>query len=398
MTAVDDLREHLKAHLFGVNELLISSYIDTSHNLGNFLNKARFEELFFKTNENYIKLKDDLLQKIININDIKKLLFFHGFPGVGKSIFIRYFMDYSEKSGHFNDLLDFSGYNDNEFFKVPFATKIFNFNKNKFRTYDFFRKIVDDFDWQKEFDIKTVSLARKLLKTDDYLGALRDNLMLLSLRDLIIIYLFIITKSINDNFLGIVIFDNIDKIEMVDISEKLIQEIFNAISVSERLCQKGIECNFDKLRFVFSLREANHVLLNQHLLGVIGAAIETLDFRFSVGENLTKLIIEKRLIRFQEIFTIVDKKNVMGENAGEDDSIDQTTIIGFNQNTIELLNTIQLFLNDEPFLNILGKLFNYDIRLLIHALHSTACNRDLNLPKGSDYGMRGSLIHYTCKF
>ena len=392
MSEIEGLRKHLQKHYFGINELLIASYVDSNHNLGRYLNKKRFNYLFFARGNKYDELKNELLKKIVDVDDIRKLIFLHGFPGVGKSIFLRYFIDEINGRNYFNDLLDFGDYIDENSFRTPFATKIYEFNKDKFRIYDLFEQIINDFDWQKEFGIGTIKLADCLLHTQDYLQTLHTGLLTINLRDLIVIYLYTIMIQIEDYELSIIHFDNIDKIEVANLAEILIKEIFNAINIAERLCQRIGNCYFDKLRFVFSLREANHVLLNQHLLGVIDSTIETKDFRFSVGEEQTKLIITKRLTTLLEVITIKH------DNDGLTQIDSQTKKSDYDDNSIKLLKTIKLFLDDEPFLNILGKLFNYDIRLLILSLHTAANHRDINLAGKYNYGIRGTLIYYTCKY
>ena len=277
-----------------------------------------------------------------------------------------------------NDIVDFSGYTNN--LGSHFAEKIFELNPTTHgRIQTLLNNIVHDYKWGKEFSRDTINLFKPLVDKEDFWENFQLNIHSIDLIDLITIYLFCLLKSITNEKLVIIIFDNIDKIKFPTESDKLLGSIFDAITKTNNLDQINNRGFLNKFRFLFSTREANHVYLNQHSLSTFGPTIASKEFRFVMGADFSKSIIVKRI-------------NVLSEVTEEFE--ENPT----KKNILDLLNKLKNYLDDNIFYLLVGDLFNYDIRELIVSLFFIAKDRKINISHGFDYGIRGTLIYHIVSF
>ncbi len=199
----------------------------------------------------------------------------------------------------------------------------------------------------------------------------------------------------------VILFDNLDNVDLLDLSKSFQTEFINAlnivtqISVEESLFNKKIHFT-NSFKFVFCLRDANNVYIKAHLQDAIGNTVIDTNFTKFLGGDFYKMILEKRLDFANELC-------IEGEEAEK--------VVHLSS----IINTIGSFINaqDKYFEDAIVRLFNCDIKKVVKALYMLSGNVDLvkftaiiekdfsrTSVQNPDYffGLRGGVLFWITKY
>lgn len=347
---------------------------DGQKNLSKLLTEEIFFELIYHETDVirklYHKISKDLFSGIWN----KRLLFLHGFAGIGKSTFLRYFI---RKTQHefFPIILDFQEIvsmlqTDHETDSGPSLNPIshgmkqFLYKKTISSQREYFafvknnkpilRVYLNDFYIRHEVLITTKSITNDI---DIWHNLLFDS----NFNDTLILFFLniLIDFSKNDLSKCLIIFDNLDKINLDYFTEdfrKLFPDILDAIGLLSQN-RELFSSDFDfvsQFKFIFCLREANNTQINPNDFDRIWYNIATEKIILDV--NTYHGAFTKRLEFLKLIYSEENIKETIGL------SID------------DIISIINTYFKNDIFSTIFLPLFNYDFRKLSISIFSVIVN------------------------
>ena len=363
-------------------EIIEACPYDPEKNFNKTLTENLFFSFLFYCNDRYKKELLLLNNALYSTDWNNRLIFLHGFGGIGKSTFLRYYM-WKNKDQANHIPIDFQNvnyqlYSSSESIHVEeqdhiiaglknFITKTDQDDLKKFLKFvqdikgylsqylskDLFRTI-EDVDLEKYKHTKSISLINSLNFNDTFV--------------FFFLFLFLNNKRTNSGKVTIVYFDNLDRVKFEYISSDFKEQFPEILTKITLLSQEekifyGYKINFvRKFKFVFCLRDAN----NSNLHSFSGNANDsdrlwanTIDHQISLTFD-QDFYLGLTLKRINFINTICDQ--------------DYLKSTGYSNKMIGEI--FRKLFNDDYFKRAFFPLFNYDIRKLLLCLYDVIIKND----------------------
>lgn len=306
------------------------------------------------------------------IQNEAKLILVTGFPGNGKTTFIRTFIEETSES-YDHILYDMDDVmldratdplHDRQNLIEQAVLEVMHRKMQRDRseiteTFRFILENRDFFEDEKEF---TTGFANKLAAWNHDVETLaypqvRDWMNAMGYKDTFtcfFVHLFLLTEA---DTRKIIYFDNLDAINIEHIGNRFMkafgESLWNANSIarSELFAHKDLDFK-KKFKFVFCLRDANHEYLIPHIQSRLDITTK-MSFRFSIETTHFREIVERRLDFFRSLH----------EEESEDLEL---------QPFEDLRKWFDAFLKDDYFTRVFIPLYNHDYRSSVSTLLEVA--------------------------
>jgi hypothetical protein len=355
----------LSQNIDSIEDIFNASPFDPLYDINQKLTQTLFYRYFF-INANEFKRKCSELQEMIkDIASPARVVFISGFAGNGKTTFIRTFIrdhpeyhniyiDFQEKRASYPiNESEVQDENNSEVIAMLNRATRFGLDdgeignkENLIRTFQLI------FDLRLELRDKGFISKQCYQKLCQYdvnnpmdeimISTIMDEFLLKDTFTCFFIHLFLNTKGKNTK---VIYFDNLDITAINYLSTVFLEHFQSAISDAVHISRIDIfqkmEIDFKhEYRFVFCLRDASDIEINQHLKGRIG--LQRMNFNINFTSQYYKDIFKKRV-------------DVLGKLKFNDRDLGNFDISGF-------VNTCALFIEDDYFRDVFIPLYNYDFR------------------------------------
>lgn len=368
-----------------ISETLKASPYDAESDLGGTLTELIFYKKLYVSTSSFNELSQKLRLRIDSIVEDNNVIFISGFPGNGKTTFLRKFINNNEDFNHKyidlqsivinrkrnkeeirDEVIDLLG---RQVIHEPdFLNTLFFIQKNShlFLKHGFISKTTADYLFNKDFEqmdeYKLTDFAISLLDIFEY-------------KDAYTFFFSGLFLKTNSNEKTIVYYDNLDVMSMEYVADSFLVNFETALMNANLLSRSAIFKEFldfkSKFRFVFCLREANNARLNSHIRDRI--KLKRVQFKLNIGSNYYKKIIEKRISFLREI--------ISDDDLYRRDIDFKSLQIGF-----------QRIVNDQYFKDVFIPMYNYDYRNTVDTLVYSLFKYQKEQNESLDYGTRGSLL------
>ncbi len=366
-----ELRDYENLRRYGpdIFEMMRGSSFDTATNLDGKLSWMLFKKrLLARTQE--IEAFSQEMKILIesNINHHARIIFLTGYPGTGKTTFVRMFME--ENSDDYDFVLyDLEGVN----VKSALTSGLEQEKSTERSVLDVFAQTMARDEERLVDSFKLLIMHKKQLFTTTFISpAFLQKLEELELKmktnPLGFIEVFTVLRELDyaDTFTAffihhlnadcskkrkVIVFDNLDVIRM----EHLGRHFFKAFSLSlwnaNNLAQSGLFVHKDieftrRFKFVFCMREASYECINPHVDPRMKQVAE-IQLRFKQETHFFREIVERRLRLYKDL---IDAKP------------------GQLKNFYVIRRWFDAFLEDEYFNRVFVPLYNKDFRNSVSTL------------------------------
>lgn len=358
-------------------------------------NELFFEKLFYENNV-FKSAKAKLRKALTHADWTNRIVFYYGFSGVGKTTFLRSFINDSKED--FKHIY----FDVHRHVKQNEGSKLNNEHALAVCFSNYFDSIAGESDLNLKVFYHYMKEKSSLLRA--HMGLKRiieslpkyydeskflDALYSMNLDQILYLFFIYLFKFHEDKKCRVIYFDNLDALEIEYISTQFQRNFpiylknVNEIARNPRF---GFQKNLDfihKFKFVFCLRDANYSQVqasSTHQQDNIWSVILSDNLQLSFDNNLYKAIIRKRL---EFIVEVIPRKRL-------------TDTVFLNKDIASFFNDIVV--KDETFENITLPLYNYDNRKLIINLYQVAqdtlvIDKDFkSFYEEHPFGARGSII------
>ena len=386
-----------------VDEFFVSSPYDGQLNFDGKLTENIFRSQLLVEDEYFMHAKE-LDNAINSYQRGKRVIILSGFSGGGKTTFIHHFIhenpnykhiviDFEDISNRFREIKKHNNpllsllkkyltadqfLNSSEgVFKLTQQTFLFLMNN---RIYFLRQGLISN-----EFNRMLKScIAEKL--SEDYVIT---TISKLSNEDIFIFFFTSIFNHYNDAKKVLIYFDNLDKVNFEYLSDEFIEDFEMSLARASDLTQSSLFRKKDILfnlrhRFIFCLRDANGILINQHITDRFKNKIKIIPISFTLSPSHFKKIVQKRIAFIPKVYT-EEELSSRNEYSGK-----------------VFIENLSILLNDPYYKNAFVRLFNNDFRSSINVLMEAVrevSSTDNYFYKNQrlEYGARGYLLHFLIK-
>ncbi len=353
--------------------LLRANCYDQHDDLDGHMTVQLFRRMLFAATAEINNMREQFKTLIDHpIQNEAKLILMTGFPGNGKTTFIRTFIE--ETSNLYDHVLyDMDDVmldrvtdpkQDRQSMIEQAVLEVLHRKMQRDRseiteTFRFILENRDFFEDEKEF---TTGFTKKLAAWKDDVETLtyqqvREWMNEMGYKDTFtcfFIHLFLLTEA---DTRKIIYFDNLDAINIEHIGNRFVkafgESLWNANSIarSELFAHKDLDFK-QKFKFVFCLRDANHEYLIPHIQSRLDLTTRV-SFRFSIETTHFREIVERRLEFFKTLRM---------------EEPDDKELLSFER----LRQWFDAFLNDDYFTRVFIPLYNHDYRSSVTTLLEVA--------------------------
>jgi hypothetical protein len=410
-----------------LQEILQASPYDANKNMGGLLTDDIFFDHLFVQSPSFSELSSRLRSALeSNLENIRVLLL-DGFSGTGKTTFVKQFIKLDQGFDHF--YVDFHSFARNvepesEEAKArksveralaivdgPLSVETSSLPNGRLKSDVVkLRRILHEIDYP--INPITIIIKGYISKTDPntlleclyfvyskiqsmapYLsGKLLDSIAAIPRKELqakshqiinscdfsdafILFFLHCFRRLTSPSKAALIIFDNLDSINLDYLSEYFTKSFAQVISTITLFSQDPavFEDAIDfsrRFKFIFCLRDGNSARLNAHIADSIGHTSQIINFKIRFDPDLYREIVIKRI----SFFSFVSGGTLPASNAKSDEAPER------------VMRILEGFSQDKYFQAVAVPLFNSDFRRLILALFDVAKSlADTVLPSKSDY-------------